>query len=102
MSETLDSRLNALSEERRRNVETHRQRMLDEVRAYRLRELREKRLLSQAQVAQRINVSQRRASGIESGEIERTQVETLRKYAEAVGGKLRTEVEIDGDRYQIA
>lgn len=35
-------------------------------------------------------------------DIEKTQVDTLRKYAEAVGGSLRVEIEIDGDRYQIA
>ena len=76
--------------------------MLDEVRAYRLRELRERQLLSQVEVAERIHVSQRRVSGIESGNIEKTQVDTLRRYAEAVGGTLRVEVEVDGDRYQIA
>lgn len=102
MAKTLDERLAELSPERRAKVERHRQRMLDEVRAYRLRELREQSLLSQAEVADHIHVSQRRISGIESGDIEKTQVDTLRKYAEAVGGTLRVEVEIDGDRYQIA
>ncbi|MCL2781030.1 MAG: helix-turn-helix domain-containing protein [Actinomycetia bacterium] len=76
--------------------------MLAEVRAYRLRELREQRLLSQNELAQRINVSQRRVSGIETGNIEKTQVETLRRYAEAIGGTLRVEVELDGDRFQVA
>ena len=101
-AKTLDERLAELSPERRAKVKAHRQRMLEEVRAYRLRELREQRLLSQAEVADRIHVSQRRVSGIESGDVEKTQVDTLRKYAEAVGGTLRVEVEVDGDRFQIA
>lgn len=102
MAKSLDERLAELTPKRRTKVEVHRRRMLDEVRAYRLRELREQRLLTQADVADHIHVSQRRVSGIESGDIEKAQVDTLRKYAEAVGGTLRVEVEIDGDRYQIA
>lgn len=102
MAKTLDERLAELSPERRANVEQHKKRMLEEVRAYRLRELREQSLQSQADVAQRIHVSQRRVSGIEKGDIEKTQIDTLRKYAEALGGNLRVEVEIGDDRYQIA
>ena len=102
MAKTLDDRLAELSPERRAKVEQHKCRMLEEVRAHRLRELREQSLLSQAEVAVRIQVSQRRVSGIEKGDIEKTQVDTLRKYAEAVGGTLRVEVEIGDDRFQIA
>ena len=102
VGKAFEERLASLTPERRANVEAHRQRMLAEVRAYRLRELREQRLLSQNELAQRINVSQRRVSGIETGNIEKTQVETLRRYAEAIGGTLRVEVELDGDRFQVA
>ena len=102
MSRTLDERLAELTPERAANVAAHRRRMLDEIHAYRLRELREQHDLSQAELADRIHVSQRRVSGIESGDVEKTQVDTLRRYAEAVGGTLRIEVEINGDRYQIA
>jgi ribosome-binding protein aMBF1 (putative translation factor) len=102
MTKTIDERLAELSPQRRANVEAHRRRMLGEVRAYRLREMREQRLLSQADVAARIHLSQRRVSGIESGDVEKSQINTLRKYAQALGGTLRVEVEIDGDRYQIA
>jgi len=41
-------------------------------------------------------------SRIEHGDIERTQIDTLRRYAEAVGGTLRVEVEIGGETFQIA
>jgi predicted XRE-type DNA-binding protein len=102
MPKTLDERLAALSPERRAKVAEHRRRMLAEVGAWRLRELREQRLLSQAEVADSVRVSQRRISGIESGDVEKTQVGTLRRYAQAVGGELRVEVQTDGDRFPIA
>jgi predicted transcriptional regulator len=80
----------------------HRKRMLAEVRAYRLRDLRERLDLTQVEVAAQLAVSQRRVSRIERGDIERTQVDTLRRYAEAVGGTLRVEVEIGDETFQIA
>ncbi|MCU6479520.1 helix-turn-helix domain-containing protein [Arthrobacter sp. A2-55] len=83
-------------------VEGHKQRMLDEVRAYRLRELREASELTQVQLAGRLNVTQNRVSRIEHGDIDRAQVDTLRKYVEAIGGTLRIEVELGDERIQIA
>ncbi|WP_423184473.1 hypothetical protein [Arthrobacter sp. NyZ413] len=41
-------------------------------------------------------------SRIEHGDIDRAQVDTLRKYVEAVGGRLRIEVELGDERIQIA
>lgn len=83
-------------------VDAHKKRLLDEVRAYRLRELRESSQLTQAELAQRLEVSQNRVSRIEAGEIEHAQVDTLRRYVEAVGGHLRIEVELGDERVQIA
>lgn len=83
-------------------VDAHKRRMLDEVRAYRLRELREASELTQVELATRLQVSQNRVSRIEHGDIERAQIDTLRKYVEAVGGRLRIEVEIGDERIQIA
>ncbi|WP_448074095.1 helix-turn-helix domain-containing protein [Georgenia yuyongxinii] len=83
-------------------VEAHKKRMLEEVRAFRLRELREASALTQVELAQRLHVSQNRVSRIEHGEIDRTQVDTLRRYVEAVGGTLRVEVELGDERIQIA
>lgn len=76
--------------------------MLAEVRAYRLRELREALELTQVQLAAKIDVSQNRISRIEHGDIEKSQVDTLRKYVEAVGGTLRLEVEIGDQRFTLA
>ncbi|OIH86789.1 transcriptional regulator [Arthrobacter sp. UCD-GKA] len=83
-------------------VDAHKKRMLEEVRAYRLRELREASDLTQVQLAGRLQVTQNRVSRIEHGDIERTQVDTLRKYVEAIGGRLRVEVELGDERIQIA
>ncbi|MBB6402716.1 helix-turn-helix domain-containing protein [Arthrobacter sp. AZCC_0090] len=83
-------------------VEANKKRMLDEVRAYRLRELREASDLTQVELAGRLHVSQNRVSRIEHGDIDRAQVDTLRKYVEAVGGRLRIEVELGDERIQIA
>jgi len=86
----------------REAVEAHKKRMVGEVRAYRLRELREASSLTQVELASRLHVSQNRVSRIEHGDIERAQVDTLRKYVEAVGGTLRIEVEYGDERIQIA
>jgi transcriptional regulator with XRE-family HTH domain len=83
-------------------LEKHRRRMLAEVRAYRLREIREQYHLTQVQVAEQLDVSQKRVSRIESGDIERTQVDTLRRYVEAIGGKLKVEVEVGDETFKIA
>jgi len=83
-------------------VDAHKKRMVDEVRAYRLRELREASELTQVELAGRLHVSQNRVSRIEQGDIDRAQVDTLRKYVEALGSRLRVEVELGDERIQIA
>lgn len=86
----------------RARVDARKKQLLDEIRAYKLRELREAAQLTQVELAHRLDVSQNRVSRIEHGEIERTQVDTLRKYVEAVGGDLRVEVEFGDERIRIA
>jgi predicted transcriptional regulator len=54
------------------------------------------------ELAAKIDVSQNRISRIEHGDIEKSQVDTLRKYVEAVGGTLRLEVEIGDQRFLLA
>lgn len=81
----------------RERVEAHKERMLGEVRAYRLRELREASGLTQQELAARIGVGQRQVSKIEHGDLDSAKVGTIRKYLEAVGGDLVVEY-VDGDR----
>jgi len=101
MSKNLTELLKVRSVDRA-SVDEHKRRMLEEVRAYKLRELREAAELTQTEVADLLQVSQNRVSRIEHGDIERTQIDTLRKYAEAIGGHLRVEVELGDERLQIA
>lgn len=80
----------------------HTARMLAEVRAYRLRELREMLAMTQTDVAEVLEISQKRVSEIERGQVDRTKVDTLRRYADALGGTLRVEVQVGEETYQIA
>lgn len=86
----------------RENVETQKERMLSEVRAYRLRELRENAGLTQRQLAERIGVSQRQISKIEHGDLDNSKVGTIRGYLEAVGGGLALEYVTGDARVQVA
>lgn len=86
----------------RGRVEAHKERMLAEVRAYRLRELRERAGLTQAQLAERIGVGQRQVSKIESGDLDSAKVGTIRSYLEAVGGELALDYVVGDQRIQVA
>lgn len=86
----------------RAEIDRHKERMLAEVRAYRLRELREQAGLTQAQLAERIGVGQRQVSKIESGELDNAKVGTIRRYLEAVGGGLSVEYVMGDQRVQVA
>lgn len=66
-------------------IKTH---MEGEVLAHRLAEARRRCRLTQGQVAEAMGVSQARVSKIERGEISRTEVETIRSYINALGGRL--------------
>lgn len=83
-------------------VERHRQRMLSEVRACRLRELREQAGLTQAELAARIGVGQRQVSKIENGDLDSARVGTIRGYVEAVGGSLELDFVLGDHRIQVA
>lgn len=73
-----------------------------EIRAYRLKELRKELNITQVELAQLLHVSQNRISRIEHGDIEKSQVDTLRKYVEAVGGTLTLEVQVGDRKFQLA
>ena len=49
-----------------------------------------------------LDVTQNRVSRIERGDLDKTQVDTLRRYVEALGGHLRLVVDIGDDTFQIA
>jgi len=71
-------------------------------RAWQLKELRAQAGMTQATMAQAMKVGQNRVSQIESGGVERSRLETLRRYAEALGGKLSVEITVGDSRYTVA
>lgn len=86
----------------RERVDAHKERMLAETRAYRLRELREQAGLTQSQLAARIGVGQRQVSKIERGDLDNAKVGTIRSYLEAVGGSLTLEYVLGDQRMRVA
>jgi len=86
----------------REKVNALAEQMLAECRAYRLREVRDAYLMTQEQVAAEMNVSQRRVSEIEKGQINNTRIDTLKRYVEALGGQFEATARFGDTTYQIA
>ena len=77
-------------------------RLAAEVRAYRLAEIRREQSLTQRDVATVMGVSAPRVSAIEHGEIDSTEVATLRSYVQALGGRLRVVADFGDAEYTVA
>ncbi len=56
--------------------------------SYKLREARKAAGLTQVEIAERIGVSQNRISRMEDGDLSVMSVDSIRRYIEALGGKL--------------
>jgi phage shock protein A len=70
-------------------------------RAHTLAEARQRMRLTQAQVADRMNVRQERVSAIERAEPGATEVRTLAAYVQALGGRLEIIADIGGERIML-
>lgn len=81
-------------------VAEHRTRMYAEVRAYRLREVREEQGLTQVELAERMQVKQPTLSELEGSEIDRAGLSTIKAYVEALGGTVELVADF-GDRRLI-
>lgn len=86
----------------RESIEVHKERMLAEVRAFRLREMRLQAGLTQAELAARIGVGQHQVSEIERGDLESAKVGTICNDLEAVGGEMTIEYVLGDQRVQVA
>jgi DNA-binding XRE family transcriptional regulator len=60
--------------------------MRAEERAYRLAEIRRRHGIDQTTLAEQLGISQSRVSRIERGELDRSELATIRSYVEALGG----------------
>ncbi|MHB8246401.1 MAG: helix-turn-helix domain-containing protein [Acidimicrobiales bacterium] len=83
-------------------VQAHMERLRSEVRLHRLAEIREALGISQQLLADHIGISQSRVSQIERGELEHTEVATLRSYFRELGGEVEVVVRLGDERLQIA
>jgi transcriptional regulator with XRE-family HTH domain len=82
-------------------MEEHRRRMLAELRAYRLVEIREALGLEKRQLASQIGVSRSRVSRIERGDMDRTEIATIRAYVAALGGEVEVVARFGDQRFTI-
>jgi len=83
-SEVRDKHVGAIGEQ---DVEQGKTRLLAQVRAHRLAEMRKRRGLTQRQVAQAMGVTVGRVSQIENGEL--AGIDVLDRYVSALGGDLQ-------------
>ncbi len=76
-------------------------RALAQVRAHRLAEVRSATGLNQEELSQRLGISQSRVSRIERGDLEKTELATLRAFVQALGGDLEVTVKLGEERFLI-
>lgn len=78
-----------------------RREMCAELRAQRLIDIRKSLNLSQSDVASRLGVSQSRVSRIERGDMEHTEIATVRAYVGALGGEVEIVAKFGDERFTI-
>lgn len=74
----------------------------NQVRAWRLAEIRRRRHITQTVVATAMGVSQARVSEIERGRLQRSEVDTLDAYIHALGGTLRLVADFGDETITLA
>lgn len=74
---------------------------LARVRAHKLTEVRSATGLNQEELSRRLGISQSRVSRIERGDLERTELATLRAFVRALGGDIEVTVKLGEERFLI-
>ena len=72
-----------------KTIDERKEQLLEEMRLYELKEARKQQDVTQKQLAERMGVSQNRVSSLESGDVDKTEIRTLRRYLDAIGGRLQ-------------
>ena len=85
----------------RADVEAGAQALINVNRAHRLAEMRKRLGLTQAQVAERMNVRQERVSAIERAKIDASELRTLAAYIRALGGQMEIVADFGGERLVV-
>ena len=86
---------------REAEVRAAEEQLRDEIRAYRLAEIRKARHLTQQQVAAEMGVTTARVSQIEHGQVDRAAIRGLAGYVEALGGHLELVANFGDERIVI-
>jgi DNA-binding XRE family transcriptional regulator len=81
------------------NVERGKTRLLTQVRAHRLAEMRKRQGLTQRQVAQAMGVTVGRVSQIENGEL--AGIDVLDRYVSALGGDLQLVADFGDEQIKV-
>ena len=82
-------------------IAEHHRRLRAEVRAHRLSEIRETSGLSQTDIANRLGVLQSRVSRIEQGDMDHTEIATVRAYVGVLGGEVEIVAKFGDERFTI-
>jgi DNA-binding XRE family transcriptional regulator len=73
-----------------------------EILEFKLRELRQLKSLTQQQLAQQLGVTQNRISKFERLDLDKSELQTIRSYVQALGGELKVVVTLDEVQYPLA
>lgn len=82
-------------------VETGAQNLVNLSRAHRLADMRKRLGLTQAEVADRMQVRQERVSAIERARVDTSELRTLAAYVGALGGRLEIVADFGGERLVV-
>jgi len=85
----------------RAEVEAGAQALINVSRAHRLAEMRKRLGLTQAEVAERMNVRQERVSAIERAKVDASELRTLASYINALGGRMEIVADFGGERLVV-
>jgi DNA-binding XRE family transcriptional regulator len=85
----------------RAEVEEGAQTLINVNRAHRLAEMRKRLGLTQADVAERMQVRQERVSAIERAKVDTSELRTLAAYIRALGGKMEIIADFGNERLVI-
>lgn len=82
----------------RAEIDARKTAMRERMRLYDLKEARTGLGMTQKALADRMGVSQKRVSVLESGDVDRAEIRTLRRYMQAIGGELHVSAALPDGR----
>jgi predicted XRE-type DNA-binding protein len=82
-------------------IEIERSKIRRQQHFFRLRELRGATVLTQSDLAELMMLTQNRISKLEREDLDKLELRTIRKFVEGLGGSVRIQVEINGQRFSF-